>query len=316
MKKIMLVCSSMIPLATYAHCPCSGKPCDPSNPCGPCAQEHAQSRAKKPASEKVIEQSQPIIKPAPLILSHAAQKHLPRIKAKQELLQKTLAQHLEKISQKWERSQKKLAQNLERIKQKHSGIHQQPKPSAASIIALAQTAPANPVQATPVIQPIVTTPAPVPPPAPFNIPTPTASSQNDGKTELEWTLIKSISAALTPLITAYPTERLIPAAPAQCSFDEQLEQMHTIATFITKLNAKLETLSPEARAFIKTASFAGNSIARMLARNLLSLQSFFESQLAAYKQVKPQPLLVKELKKLTTSCAKEVDALCKELLNA
>jgi hypothetical protein len=142
-----------------------------------------------------------------------------------------------------------------------------------------------------------------------------AAPQGDERTEFEWTLIKSISAALTPLITAYPTESLIPADPTKSSLEEQLEHMHTIAAFITKLKTKLETLSPESREFIKTASFAGNPIARMLSRNLLSLQSFFENQLASYKQIKPQSTLVKELKKLTTGCSKEVDALCQELLN-
>ena len=270
-----------------AHCPCSGKPCDPSRPCGPCAQEQAQEKSRAKLPEKAPEE--PIIKAIPTLLKHPkAYEYLATIQAIQETLQE------------------KLSARIAEIEQAQLPIQPQPKPSPASIISMtAQSSPASNVQEN-----ILSAPA-----SP-NIAAAQPAHTHEEKTELEWSLIKSISAVLTPLITAYPTERLIPADPEKVSLDEQLEQMHTIATFVTKLKTKLELLTPEAREFIKTASFAGNPIARMLARNLLSLQSFFESQLASYKQVKPQSTLVKELKKLTSGCAKEVDSLCKELLHA
>lgn len=308
MKKRVVLCALLTCASTSAHCPCSGKPCGSSNPCGPCAQEQAQSRAHAHTQSVAPGQSKP------RILSPAEQKNLARIQAKQAIVQKLAAQQRERIIQKKAWAEQVRARELARIIQKIYGVPLEQQPSVASVIALAQTASTDAVEADPVIN--TATPLAVLIQASPDIVLATAPSSHDEKTELEWTLIKSITTALTPLITAYPTERLIPADPAKVSFDEHLEQMHTIATFVTKLKTKLEVLTPEAREFIKTASFAGNPIARMLARNLLSLQSFFESQLASYKQVKPQSTLVKELKKLTTSCAKEVDALCKELLNA
>lgn len=289
MKLTSLLCVLGMCLSLQGHCPCNGsKPCDPSQPCGPC-------------SKSTVVQPQPMA-PQKIFLSPQAQALVPGIKKKQALFQKLLTAQVRKIEHKQVVRAQIFAQAVARIEQKNNPKIQSTQPSPTVMPSILS----SPVAPTPAVIPSANTHA---------TPATVAQKLDDDRTELEWPLLKAISAALTPLIAAYPTEKLIPQDPTKCSLDEQLEQMHTVATFLTKLKIKLETLSPEARDFIKTASFAGQPMARILAKNLLSLQSLFESQLEAYKKVKPQPAMIKELKKLITSCAKEVDMLCKELLN-
>lgn len=318
MNKDVLVAliASLFCASAYSHCPCSGsKPCDSSKPCNHCAQEQAQTRAAKlPAPVHLLPP------PPPMPLSAQARKYLAYIQAKAAREQKKLVEQRAVIQRKHDYHQAMLAKSLERIHIKHFGQPETQQPSLAAIVAV-NTTPVVPQAEEVQTQELVQEQQPetlvsVVEPESIITPTTQTTQVDNDKTELEWALLKSIATALTPLIAAYPTERLIPAEPATLTLDEQLDQMHVIATFITKLKIKLEALTQPERDFIKTASFAGNPIARMLARNILSLQSYFESQLNSYKQFKPQPTLVKELKKLTTSCAKEVDALCKELLNA
>jgi hypothetical protein len=278
MKRLALLYAMLNFTANFAHCPCNGTPCDPSKPCGPCAQEQTKSKAPTQAAGKPSAPMAPAAPPQ-LIRSVQAAAHLARINEKQAAFQAALAERIAKIEH-----------NNSIVPPQHVPV--------AALLATTITVPAEHPAPTTTQQQVNTT------------------HSYGEKTELEWHLIKAISTALTPLVTAYPTEKLIPLDPTKSTLDDQLEQIHTVSTFLTKLKIKLELLKPEEREFIKTASFAGNPIARMLNKTLLSLQSLFESQLADYKQVKPQSTLVKELKKLVTASAKEVDGLCKELFMA
>lgn len=128
-------------------------------------------------------------------------------------------------------------------------------------------------------------------------------------TEIELVLFKGITAALTPLMAHYPTEKLIPQAMPNDSCEEKLEYAHVVATFLDRLKKKFETFAPEAHDFIKTKKFALQPLGKTLIATLVTLQHILQRQLEECKNNKQQSATEKELKKVTTSASKNLEAL-------
>ena len=132
-------------------------------------------------------------------------------------------------------------------------------------------------------------------------------------TEVDFPLLKTVTAAVTPLMAHYPSEKLLASGVAELSVTEKLEHTHLIATFVERLSKKFEGLSPEAREFIKTSRFAKQPLGKSLVTTLIALQQLLKKQLAEFKNLKPQTVELKELKKITTSVCKSLDAVLAEV---
>lgn len=132
-------------------------------------------------------------------------------------------------------------------------------------------------------------------------------------TEVDFPLLKTVTAAVTPLMAHYPSEKLLATGTPELSVTEKLEHTHLIATFVERLSKKFEGLSPEAREFIKTSRFAKQPLGKSLITTLITLQQLLKNQLAEFKNLKPQTVELKELKKITTSVCKSLDAVLAEV---
>ena len=124
--------------------------------------------------------------------------------------------------------------------------------------------------------------------------------------------IQDITNTLLPLIINPTLGKILNQDVTRISFEEQLDNAHMAAAFLTKLNTKMESLSPESLEYIKSPQFAEHALAKKLFSAILSLRSIFEERLEAYKNIKPQPTIVKELKKIITQQKKSVEKLLQE----
>lgn len=123
------------------------------------------------------------------------------------------------------------------------------------------------------------------------------------------TLLNNITNMLLPLTINTKIDKILDQDTSQVSYDEQLENSHMIAAFITKLKTKVEMLSVETQAYLKSQEFAQHIFAKKLFGIMLSLQNFLNNQLESYKNMKPQPQMVRELKKVILQQKKIIDPL-------
>ena len=188
-----------------------------------------------------------------------------------------------------------LVQQMEAISQQNIQANQPAAQPQAQPLQPAQIQP----QQSPQQQP--STPAPVANSQPAPVTTTSSAENHD--------LIQNITATLLPLSINTALAKILSQDASKATFEEQLDQIHTAAAFLTKLTTKLEAFSPEALDYLKSQHFAEHTIAKKLFKNILALQSLFDERLDAYKNIKPQPTIVKELKKMITQQKKLIDAL-------
>lgn len=124
--------------------------------------------------------------------------------------------------------------------------------------------------------------------------------------------MQDITNTLLPLIINPALGKILNQDVTQISFEEQLDNAYLAAAFLTKLNTKMESLSPESLEYIKSPQFAEHAFAKKLFGAVLGLRSIFEERLEAYKNIKPQSTIVKELKKIITQQKKSVEKLLQE----
>lgn len=123
-----------------------------------------------------------------------------------------------------------------------------------------------------------------------------------------------IKTVFTPLLAHYYFEKIIPQDPQTTSLEEQLEYIHMVSTFIMRLRAQYNSLSEPVQEFIKTPFAQEQSLIKLINKILVCLQSFFAERNIAYKAIKPQTPLVKELKKMSTEVSKAVDLVCQKIV--
>jgi hypothetical protein len=128
-------------------------------------------------------------------------------------------------------------------------------------------------------------------------------------------ILQDITNSLLPLTINTNIGKILAQDSTQLSFDEQLDNMHTIAAFLTKLHLKIEALTPEAHNYLKSEEFAQHTLAKKLLGVMLAVQSLFDERLETYKSIKPQSAIVKELKKVVTQQKKLITTLLKDYFN-
>ena len=126
------------------------------------------------------------------------------------------------------------------------------------------------------------------------------------------TVMQDITNTLIPLIISPALAKMLAQDTTQMNFDEQLDTAYGAAAFLTKLSTKMESLSDASLDYIKSPQFADHAFAKRLLGVVLAFQSIFDERLEAYKNMKPQPTIIKEIKKVIVQQKKTLEKLLQD----